>query len=118
MTMLKLFKSAVPSCKTHLPNGKEINFVGGRYATDDPLEIEYLEGEIKARHPIFYVDSKELEVDSVRVDPVEAIRRKAIADYLAEQEAKVGTNTGDTKAPQKVVTSADALASVKSNLKS
>lgn len=115
--MLKLFKSTVISCKTHLPNGKEINFVGGRYATDDSDEIEFLEATIKAKHPNFYIDSAEAEVDSVRVDPVEAIRAKAVADYIAEQEARVGTDTGSTTPLVKVATSKDALASLKSNLK-
>lgn len=118
MAMLKLFKSTVPSCKTHLPNGKEINFIGGRYATDDSAEIEFFETEIKNHHPNFYIDAKEVEVDSVKVDPVEAIRKKAVADYLAAQAAKEGTDTGATQELKKIVTSTEALASVKSNLKS
>ena len=96
MAMLKLFKCAIQSCKYHTKSGKELAFVAGRYATDDETEIAELEAEIKAKHPHIYVDSAEVEVDSVKVDPVEAIRKKAIADYLAEQEAKVGADMGTT----------------------
>lgn len=114
--MLKLFKSSILSCKMHTQSGKEINFVRGRYATADKKEIEFLEAEVEAGHPHISVDPKEAEIDSVQVDPVAAIKAKAIADYIAEQAAKVGMDTGSTKQDNKVVTSADALASVKSNL--
>lgn len=116
MAMLKLYKSSILSCKIHTTSGKEINFCSGRYATDDDEEIEFLEAQVKAKHPHIYVDDGELEVDSVKVDPVEAIRKKAIADYIAAQESKVGTDFGKTEQEQKVATTADALASVKSNL--
>ena len=118
MAMLRLFKSTLPSCKTYLESGKELNFVGGRYATDIEEEISFLETAIKAKHPNFFVDEAEVEIDSVRVDPVEAIRRKAIADYIAEQEAKVGTDTGTTTELKKIVTTEAAIASMKSNIKS
>ena len=116
MTMLKLYKSSLLSCRTHIPNGKELHFVAGRYATDNEEEIAFLDAEIKAKNPTFYVDAAEREVDSVRVDPVEAIRKKAIADYLAEQAAKVGKDTGNTIETKNIGTTADALALVKSNL--
>lgn len=96
MAMLKLYKSSLLSCKYHTKSGKELAFVAGRFATDDEVEIAELDAEVKARHPHIYIDSAEAEVDSVKVDPVEAIRKKAIADYLAEQEAKVGADMGAT----------------------
>ena len=116
MAMLKLYKCSILSCKMHTQSGKEISFIKGRYATGDKKEIEFLDAEVEAGHPHVYVDSKETEVDSVQVDPVTAIKAKAIAEYIAEQAAKVGVDTGNTEQVNKVVTSSDALASVKSNL--
>ncbi len=114
--MLRLYKSSILSCKMHTQSGKELNFVKGRYATGNEAEIKFLDAEVEAGHPHIYVDKGESEVDSVQVDPLTAIRAKAVADYIAEQEAKVGMDTGNTTQVNKVVTSADALASVKSNL--
>lgn len=114
--MLKLYKSSILSCKMHTPTGKELNFVKGRYATGNAAEIEFLDKEVALGHPHIYIDTGESEVDSVQVDPLVAIKARAIAEYIAEQEAKVGKDTGNTTQTNKVVTSADALASVKSNL--
>lgn len=114
--MLKLYKSSINSCKMHTQSGKEINFIKGRYATSDKKEIEFLDAEVEAGHPHIRVDPNETEIDSVQVDPLVAVKARAIAEYIAEQEAKVGKDTGNTKQENKVVTSADALASVKSNL--
>ena len=82
--ILSLFKSSIPSCRTIMPNGKYIHFVEGTYATKDAEEIKYLEGEIAAKHPHIYVDSKEASISKQAYeDPMAALRAKIIAEHIA-----------------------------------
>lgn len=102
MAMLKVYKCSMNSCKTFTPAGKCIEFISGRHVTDDEDVVEYMEAQIKAKHPLFYVDANEKEVDGEKLDPLEMVRRKAVEDYIKQQAAKVGmdagNSTGDAKA--------------------
>ena len=91
MAILHVFKSRIPSCKFLFKNGKEANFIGGKFMTDNESEIAELQAEVDLRHPHIYVDPEEAKVDSERVDPLEQIRMKAVAEYLAKQAAAVAT---------------------------
>jgi hypothetical protein len=87
-------------------NGKAAPFVDGKYATDIESEIEELDEEVAAGHPTFYIDDKEKELDTNVSDPMEAIRAKVIAEYLANQaRAEDPTNDrGSTGATSEVAT--------------
>lgn len=99
MAIKKVFKCRIPSSKYLFSNGKEANFIGGKYMTDVEAEISALEGEIKIGHPHIYVDAAEKEIDTEQMDPIEQIKKKAIAEYLAAQAQAVKTtnNMGNTE---------------------
>jgi len=101
MAIQKLFKSRMPSCQYFFVDGSRADFVSGRFSTDDEDKIAQLDAEIKKNHPHIYVDDNEVEVDTEKQDPLEHLRTKFIAEYLKEQEAKVGTNFGTTSADAK-----------------
>lgn len=104
--VLKLFKSAMPSCQYIMPNGKYLYFVKGKFATDDPDEIAELEKAIKARHPHIFIDSKESEITATKLmDPLAEIKAKAIAEYLAQQAAGKDFGKSDTSV-QNITTTA------------
>lgn len=87
MTTLRVFKSTIPSVNFIFANGKPAIFQQGVYRTDVDWEIAELEKEVLARHPHIYIDEKEREIDSEMVDPMNALRAKIIADYLASEQA-------------------------------
>jgi hypothetical protein len=118
MAMLNLYKSSLPACKIHMPNGKALNFVNSEFATGIAAEIEFLEAEIAAGHPTFYKDSAQLQIDSEKVDPLEAIKKKAIEEYIALQKdgGKVADAASVTPANTGMTTTASAVANLKSNL--
>lgn len=83
----KVFKSHTKFGKYIFKNGKEAPFVAGRYITDIKSEIEELEHEVSLSHPIIFIDANEKEVDASKLDPVEEIKRKAIAEFIVSQAA-------------------------------
>jgi hypothetical protein len=87
MAIKRVFKTTLGSSRYVFTSGKEAAFVGGEYLTDIASEIETLEQEIAAGHPHIYVDSAKATVDTDNMDPLEQIRQKAIADYIASQAA-------------------------------
>lgn len=99
MAIKKVFKSRIDSCKYIFSNGKEANFIGGKYLTDLESEIAALEFEIKSGHPHIYIDTAEKEIDTEQMDPIEQIKKKAIAEYIAAQKAAVNpdNNMGSTE---------------------
>lgn len=86
MTMLRVFKSNIPSINYIFPWGTVAAFQQGYYRTDIEREISHLEEEVKLKHPHILIDANEFEVDSTLVDPMNALRAKIIADYLNTQE--------------------------------
>lgn len=103
MAIKKVFKSYIPSSKFVFASGKECNFVGGEYFTDDPKDIKELESEIKLGNPHIYIDPDKVEVDTDTLDPIEFIKRKAISDYIAaEAVATKATNDMGKTATQKL----------------
>lgn len=82
--MLRLYKSTIPSINYIFKNGKPAIFVNGRFATDVESEIAELDKEIKERHPLIFIDSAEVEVSSVKVDPIAAMREQIRAELVAE----------------------------------
>ena len=78
------------------PTGTTFIFKDGKVATfqpaagrseayiDNPQHITWLQEEIAAGHPDFFVDPLKVTFDPL-VDPLDAVKRKAVEDYLAEQ---------------------------------
>jgi hypothetical protein len=71
---------------TILPNGKRIQFTGGVYFTKSQDEIDYLEGEIKNGSSFFFVRKGEETISDDDRDPLNAIKRRAVEEYLQKQE--------------------------------
>lgn len=99
MATLNVYKSSFPSCKVHLPSGKECNFVAGEYATADEKEIEFLASLVASGHPHIYVDSGKATKTAEIVQPLEAIKKKAIEEYLASQSAEAKPAAAATAIP-------------------
>ena len=113
MAIKNCYKSRIYSCKYAFKNGKEANFVDFTYLTDIKTEIDELDEEIALGHPTLYVDPQKKTVDTSKKDPLEDIRAKAVADYLAQQKnATLLTNDRGTSEPGKlnVATSASIAA--------
>ena len=90
MAILQLYKIRLPNCvagKYIFLNGKEAAFIGGRYATAVPTEIEQLDKEIEMDHPHIYRDAEEMTMDSDVKDPLAVLRDKFFKEFQ-EQQAK------------------------------
>jgi hypothetical protein len=91
----RLFKSSMPMNSYIFPNGRIARFVNGRFLTNVVEEIEHLEEQIQIhQNPYIYVDKEELVADPKLEDPMEALRAKIIAEYLAV-EAKATNPKND-----------------------
>lgn len=94
----RLFKCSIPSCKYLFNDGHAAYFNQGRYATQDEDEVAELEAAIKARHPHIFVDPKESETDSAIADPMSALKKKIIEDYLKNEVKDRDLGTSDSTA--------------------
>ena len=108
MTILRVFKSAIPSINYIFPSGKVAAFQFGVYRTDIKDEIEHLENEIRLGHPQIFIDEAEREIDSELVDPIHALRAKIIAEYVAQQEAASNPDNDMGKSDQSAVKPANS----------
>ena len=68
-------------------NGKVVNFVAGRYLTDDPREIEELDYQIENGYTQIVIDPREKEVDSRYNDPVFRLKEQLKEQILRELAA-------------------------------
>jgi len=78
--------SSRPMISITMPTAKRIRFVGGMYVTDKQDEIDFLNAEIKAGNQMIYVDNNKRTVGEAALDPLAAIKKKAVEDYLAAIE--------------------------------
>ena len=91
VTTLHVFKSTFPSMSFLLKNGKPCIFQQGVFRTSVEAEIKELMEEVgevgryNSRNPHMYVDEDETTIQSDMVDPMNALRAKFIAEYIAEQ---------------------------------
>jgi hypothetical protein len=103
MAIQRLYKSTQNSLCYVFKDGTKAFFMRARFSTDIKEQIEELDAEVAKRHPMIFIDDKEREVDTDKVDPIEEIKRQAIAEYLASQnKALQRTNdrgTTDRNAP-------------------
>jgi len=89
-------------------NGKPAIFVSGVYRTDIDWEIAELDKEVKSGHPHIYVDSAEATIESEMVDPMNALRAKIIAEFVASQEAATNPDNDMGKSTQGAVIPANS----------
>lgn len=87
MSTLSVFKSTISEVNYIMGNGKALMFKNHRFLTDRPDEIKELQNEISLGHPHISQDPNELTIDSEMVDPMNALRHKIIAEYLAKEAA-------------------------------
>jgi hypothetical protein len=80
--------STRPIINITMPSTKRIRFVAGMYVTDNQAEIEFLDNEIKQGHAMIFVKEGQEVVDESALDPLAAVKAKAIAEYLATQAAQ------------------------------
>ena len=84
--------SSRPSINIMMTNGQRIRFVGGVYMTEHPDEIAFLDAEIRAGNNMIMVKKGQEQIDSDALDPLAAIKKKAIEDYIAQQALAANPN--------------------------
>lgn len=77
-----VFTNTLGNCKYCFPWGKDANFLGGEYASNNVAELEHLMDEVRMGHPHLAYKG---ERNTPFLDPLEDVKKKAVADYLAEQ---------------------------------
>lgn len=103
MTIATIFKASLPSVNYIFKNGKPAIFVAGKFATIVPAEIEELKAEIASGHPHIYIDEKEAEIDSSKIDPIQSLRAQIEAEIRAKMaEATALDNDRGTTEPEKL----------------
>lgn len=68
-------------------NGRTISFVNGRYATQDPREIEELDQQISMGATDIVIDPREREIDKRASDPMFRLKEQLRKQILAEMAA-------------------------------
>ena len=86
-TSFNQYFSTRPKISITMPDGGRIYFVGGQYITDKPKEIEFLNEQVALGHPMIYVQKGKETVTQAQLDPLAAVKARAIAEYV-EQQAK------------------------------
>ena len=111
------FFSTRPKISITMPNGNRIYFVGGTYLTDSESEIAFLNGEVAAGNSMIFVKKESLTVDADALDPLAAIKKKAIEEYISQQAlnsdpnrdmGNTNTNIGDSIATTKSIAAISA----------
>lgn len=72
-----------------MPNGKRINFVAGTFVTDSQDEITFLDEQIKLGMQVIYTKKGQETITSDALDPLAAIKKKAVDEYLATQSKQL-----------------------------
>ena len=85
-TMFQTFRMSRVQTKMITTTGQVLAFRDHQYITADEDEIAYLELCIQKKVPGL---SKGKPVTSSERDPMEALRKKIISDYLAEEQAQL-----------------------------
>lgn len=92
MAILKVFKNRIPNSNYITKAGKQLSFVNGTHTTDNEVDVQELEAEIKSGNPHIYVDENEKEVDSEAATPIQQLEQKMRAKILAEMAAATDKN--------------------------
>ena len=91
--MFQSYSSSRPSAKVITTLGRVIRFTRNAFITDNQEEIDYLDDEIAKRGLRGITKGK--PVTSLEADPMEGLRRKHIAEYLAAEAAELQASTTD-----------------------
>lgn len=89
-TSVPLFKVRRPNCAIVGYSGITYKFQGsphGRCWTTKPKEIEELLKLVEAGEGGIYIDAAEPEIDPAAATPYDVMKKKIIAEYLANQRA-------------------------------
>lgn len=57
---VKIYRASVPNCRTHLPDGAEIRFRGGMFATANPEIIAFLDKIANRRGSLVYTTTDDM----------------------------------------------------------
>lgn len=114
MAIQKIFKATILSCRYFTRAGIAVNFMNGRFTTDNKaVEDELMEevgevGRTKSRHPFIFIDESEAELDTEALSPLELIKlqakeeaRKEVLAEIAAQQARAmdaGANVSSSTA--------------------
>lgn len=114
MAIQKIFKATILSCRFFTKDGVAVNFMNGRFTTDNKrIEDELMEevgevGRTKSRHPFIFIDENEAELDTEALSPLELIKlqakeeaRKELLAEIAAQNARAldaGANVSSSSA--------------------
>ena len=82
-----VFYSTLESCRMITKGGRNIAFVLGKYVTDVPEEIEYIQEEIALGNNRLSVVAGKEQMTADDLDPMKALKKQHIKEYLAEQKA-------------------------------
>lgn len=78
-----VFRNSLGNAKYTFPWGKDANFLGGEYPTNIVAEIAHFVEELAVGHPhLTFTGTREEQF----TDPLAEVKRKAVADYLVQQE--------------------------------
>jgi len=83
----RLYFSSMPFMNYIFSKGTTAVFRHHRFATDKEDEIQQLDYEIKMGHPYISVKADAMYETEEFADPLGALKKKFIAEYLAEQAA-------------------------------
>lgn len=102
--------STRPRISIVMENANRIYFQGGQYITARKDEIEFLDKEVELGNSMIYKVAGKETVTEEQLDPLAAIKAKAIAEYLEQQQKQQDPsrdmgNTANTGAGVDVATS-------------
>ena len=84
--------SSRPKIGITMPSGKRIDFIGGTYLTAKQDEIAFLDEQIALGHQMIFVRKGAEVVDADALDPLAAVKKKAVEEYLAQQALNSNPN--------------------------
>lgn len=111
MTEVTLFKNHYPSCQVVTTMGT-YPFVAGRFWTEDSEVEKHLKKLAERGEYGMYIDPTEPTIDPAASTPMEALKKKIIAEHMAT--LRTGGSSGVTESAQasvqaSVVTTADSV---------
>ena len=95
-----VFYSVIPSMQIIDSTGNPIIFVSGRFHTKDQRKIDFLNQMIADGTTSVFVRPDQLTMSDADLDPMEVLRKKHIAEYLAEQAKQLDPESNVTESVQ------------------
>lgn len=82
-----VFHNSLLNSRFALKSGKECIFLNGDFATGNPEEVREIAEDINAGNPHISLsnDFDKVLINKADLDPLEALKRKIIADFVATQ---------------------------------